>query len=202
MEKPITARNMDGTRNKLGTITSYVELPLKINGRTRRTRLLVTGLGKQRIILGFPWLNEQNPDINWKTGEFKWRPRKLVIKRWEDPTKTANPMKEAKNVVKQMLNQLEKEQTVIRVVVKDDEVLLIKKHAESAVVPTRGSPDAAGYDLYSAEEKVVPGRGKALIDTEISITVPSGTYGRIAPRSGLASKFMIATGAGVIDADY
>ena len=62
--------------------------------------------------------------------------------------------------------------------------------------------DAAGYDLYSTEEKVVPGKGKALIDTEISITVPPGTYGRIAPRSGLASKFMIVTGAGVIDADY
>ena len=38
--------------------------------------LLVTGLGKERI-LGFPWLQEQNPDINWKTGEFSWRePRK------------------------------------------------------------------------------------------------------------------------------
>ena len=33
--------------------------------------------GKERIILGFPWLQEQNPDINWKTGEFSWRePRK------------------------------------------------------------------------------------------------------------------------------
>jgi len=32
--------------------------------------------------------------------------------------------------------------------------------------------------------------------------VPVGTYGRVAPRSGLASKFMIDTGAGVIDADY
>ena len=125
-----------------------------------------------------------------------------MIKRWEDPTKTANPMKEARNVVKQMLNQLEKERTAIQVVSKDNEVLLVKKHAESAVVPTRGSSDAAGYDLYSAEEKVVPGKGKALIDTEISIAVPPGTYRRIAPRSGLASKFMIATGAGVIDADY
>ena len=36
-------------------------------------RLLVTGLGKQRIILGFPWLTEHNPDINWQTGQFTWR---------------------------------------------------------------------------------------------------------------------------------
>ena len=40
------------------------------------------------------------------------------------------------------------------------------------------------------------------MDTDISIAVPAGTYGRVAPRSGLASKHSIHTGAGVIDADY
>lgn len=39
--------------------------------------------------------------------------------------------------------------------------------------------------LYSAESKVVPAHGKALVDTQLSIAVPSGTYGRVAPRSGL-----------------
>ncbi|PPR02483.1 hypothetical protein CVT24_002032 [Panaeolus cyanescens] len=80
--------------------------------------------------------------------------------------------------------------------------LLIKRLSPKAKLPTRGSALAAGYDLYSAEHKVIPAGGKALVDTQISIAVPPGTYGRVAPRSGLASKFMIATGAGVIDADY
>ncbi|PFH52621.1 hypothetical protein AMATHDRAFT_139508 [Amanita thiersii Skay4041] len=80
--------------------------------------------------------------------------------------------------------------------------LLVKRHSEKARLPTRGSTLAAGYDLYSAENKVVPAHGKALVDTQISIAVPIGTYGRVAPRSGLASKYMIDTGAGVIDADY
>ncbi|KAM5534893.1 hypothetical protein V8D89_011448 [Ganoderma adspersum] len=80
--------------------------------------------------------------------------------------------------------------------------LLIKRHSEKARLPTRGSALSAGYDLYSAETNVIPARGKALIDTQISVAVPAGTYGRVAPRSGLASKFMIDTGAGVIDADY
>ncbi|KAF9495740.1 dUTP diphosphatase [Pleurotus eryngii] len=80
--------------------------------------------------------------------------------------------------------------------------LLVKRHSERARLPTRGSALAAGYDLYSAEKKTIPAHGKALIDTQISIAVPVGTYGRVAPRSGLASKFMIDTGAGVIDADY
>ncbi|KLO17480.1 dUTP diphosphatase [Schizopora paradoxa] len=80
--------------------------------------------------------------------------------------------------------------------------LLIKRLSEKARIPTRGSLYAAGYDLYSAEDKIVPARGKALIDTQLSIALPAGTYGRVAPRSGLASKHMIDTGAGVIDADY
>ena len=72
LEQPLIARNVDGTENKKGEITSFVNLDLIINGRTKRTRLLVTGLGRQKIILGFPWLREQNPNINWQTGEFKW----------------------------------------------------------------------------------------------------------------------------------
>jgi dUTP pyrophosphatase len=54
----------------------------------------------------------------------------------------------------------------------------------------------------SAHETTIPGRGKALVETDLAIAVPGGTYGRIAPRSGLASKNHIDTGAGVIDADY
>ncbi|KAH9218982.1 dUTPase-like protein [Leptodontidium sp. 2 PMI_412] len=80
--------------------------------------------------------------------------------------------------------------------------LLIKKLSDKARLPTRGSAFAAGYDLYAAKDTVVPSRGKVLVDTDISMAVPEGTYGRIAPRSGLASKHMIDTGAGVIDADY
>lgn len=54
----------------------------------------------------------------------------------------------------------------------------------------------------SAHDYVVPARGKELIKTDIAICVPHGTYGRVAPRSGLAWKNFIDTGAGVIDEDY
>ncbi|KAK4796646.1 hypothetical protein SAY86_028972 [Trapa natans] len=74
--------------------------------------------------------------------------------------------------------------------------------SEKAILPSRGSPLSAGYDLSSACEGKVPARGKALINTDLSIAVPPGTYARIAPRSGLAWKHSIDVGAGVIDADY
>ncbi len=66
-----------------------------------------------------------------------------------------------------------------------------------AIIPQKGSRYAAGYDLHSVEETMVPGRGKALVKTGLSFAIPTGNYGRIAPRSGLALKFGIDTGAGV-----
>lgn len=48
----------------------------------------------------------------------------------------------------------------------------------------------------------IPAQSKAVVPTDISIAVPEGTYGRVAPRSGLAVKHFIDTGAGVIDYDY
>ena len=63
--------NVDGTLNKKGTTRNYVGLPLIIFGKTKMEQLMVTGLGKVKIILGFPWLKEQNPIINWQTGSVR-----------------------------------------------------------------------------------------------------------------------------------
>ncbi|KAF7557857.1 hypothetical protein G7046_g5949 [Stylonectria norvegica] len=78
--------------------------------------------------------------------------------------------------------------------------LQIKKLSDKARLPTRGSAFAAGYDIYSAHNTTIPARGKALVDTDISMAVPAGTYGRIAPRSGLASKHFIDTAP--VDTDF
>lgn len=82
------------------------------------------------------------------------------------------------------------------------ERLFVKKLSDRAILPRRGSHMAAGFDLSSAHDSIVPARGKALIKTDLAISLPKATYGRIAPRSGLAWKNSIDTGAGVIDRDY
>jgi len=79
----------------------------------------------------------------------------------------------------------------------------VKKLTYDAIVPTRGSDGAVGYDLYSSEDAVVPCQaGRALVGTGITVVLPQGVYGRVAPRSGLAVKHCINVGAGVIDPDY
>jgi dUTP pyrophosphatase len=81
-------------------------------------------------------------------------------------------------------------------------VLRVKRLSENAILPIRGSGLAAGYDLASAEDVIVPAHGKAIAKTDLAMVIPLGHYGRIAPRSGFSWKKHTDIGAGVIDADY
>lgn len=80
-------------------------------------------------------------------------------------------------------------------------VLQVKKLSEGAVLPKKGTSGAAGYDLYSVEEKTLEPWSVTPLGTGIAIQLPKGTYGRVAPRSGLALKG-IDVMAGVLDPDY
>jgi dUTP pyrophosphatase len=83
-----------------------------------------------------------------------------------------------------------------------DFVLKVKRLSKDATLPKRGSPGAAGYDLYSMQDAMIRSKGKNLIRTGICVEIPEGHYGRIAPRSSLAWINFIDVGAGVIDSDY
>lgn len=80
-------------------------------------------------------------------------------------------------------------------------VRVVKRNPE-ARLPTRGSQGAAGYDLYAVEPIALPARGSQKVATGIAMAIPPGYYGRVAPRSGLAAKFQIGVGGGVVDSDY
>lgn len=81
-------------------------------------------------------------------------------------------------------------------------ILKWKKIRGTGFSPFKASPKSAGFDLKSAYDYIIPAKGKEIIKTDLQICVPEGTYGRIAPRSGLAANFHIDVGAGVIDEDY
>lgn len=70
------------------------------------------------------------------------------------------------------------------------------------VITPTSSPGNAAFDIYAAADVLVPARGRASIPTGLCLKIPHGYYGRIAPRSGLAFKEGLNTGAGVIDSNY
>jgi dUTP pyrophosphatase len=77
-----------------------------------------------------------------------------------------------------------------------------KRLVSHAKIPAKGTKDSAGFDLYALEGGCIAPRMRLAISTGISICIPRGWYGRIAPRSGLAHNFGIDVLAGVIDSDY
>ena len=80
--------------------------------------------------------------------------------------------------------------------------IALKQLHPNAKLPRRATPEAAGADVHClAGFTLQPGERRA-IATGLSMAIPSGFYGRIAPRSGWAAKHGIDTLAGVIDSDY
>lgn len=103
-----------------------------------------------------------------------------------------------------------------------EEPILFHKLNVDAIIPTKGTSNSAGFDLYSLENIVIKGGdGNFLVNTGIGIKLPknltqtkqvgeikwhnsdqTGCYGRIAMRSGLSIHHHLAVSAGVIDIDY
>lgn len=82
----------------------------------------------------------------------------------------------------------------------------IKKLKAQAAMPSYGSAEAAGADLYACLETAVEiaAGGTAMIPTGLAMELPEGTVGLVYARSGLASKKGLAPAnkVGVIDSDY
>jgi dUTP pyrophosphatase len=78
----------------------------------------------------------------------------------------------------------------------------VKRLCSEAILPRRATEWSVGYDLFSSVEVTVPPGELACVPTGIAIKLPPGTYGRVAPRSGVTVKYNIHVGAGVIDPDY
>lgn len=72
----------------------------------------------------------------------------------------------------------------------------------AAKPPKRANPTDAGADLHAVENYVIHPGERLTVETGVSLAIPEGYYGQIAPRSGLAAKNGIMTMAGVLDSDF
>lgn len=83
----------------------------------------------------------------------------------------------------------------------------IKKLHENAILPTRGSEKAAGYDLYARLEEenlMISPHTTVMVGTGVAMSIPDGYFGAVYARSGIARKKSLrpANCVGVIDSDY
>lgn len=88
-----------------------------------------------------------------------------------------------------------------RIKVPEERNLKVKRLSESAKLPTKGSNEAAGWDLYATSREIKD--GKMCYGTGIAMEIPTGYVGLIFPRSSIYKKTLrLCNSVGVIDSDY
>ena len=65
LKQPLLVHNVDGTINQGGTITSYCNLWVWRGTQVEKLGFYVANLGRDRLILGYPWFKKFNPEFNW-----------------------------------------------------------------------------------------------------------------------------------------
>ena len=104
LKRPLKVKNMDRTENNGGNIMYQVQVNVFYKNHVERMRMDVCNLRKTEVILGMPWLQMRNPEINWETREVKIMRcpplcrRNLVVK--EDIERKKKMGKRIRNVEK------------------------------------------------------------------------------------------------------
>jgi len=111
LERPLKVKNVDRTENSRENIMHQVEVNVFYKNHVEKIRMDVCNLGKTEVILGIPWLQVHNLEINWETGEVKmtrYPPlcgRNLVVK--EDIEQRKKIRKRIRNVEKAQRDEWE-----------------------------------------------------------------------------------------------
>ena len=69
ISRPILVYNVDGAPNEAGQISKVVDVVLHYKTHSERMLLAVSSLEKQSMILGYTWLKDHNPEVDWQTRE-------------------------------------------------------------------------------------------------------------------------------------
>ena len=82
--------------------------------------------------------------------------------------------------------------------------IAFEKATEHAKLPTKGSEEAAGLDLYAAETLYIRPGKTAVVSTGLKMVLPRGYEAQVRPRSGLAARYSVTVlnSPGTIDSDY
>ena len=80
LDRPQKIWNIDNTENKAGSITHFTDLDVQTKGIHRPLRFLVTDIGNENIVLGYPWLATYEPTLNWRHATIDDKMMPVVIR--------------------------------------------------------------------------------------------------------------------------
>jgi hypothetical protein len=96
LDKPRNIYNIDDTTNRSGQITHYLSLAVTTAGKMQEMRFLITDIGREDVLLGYPWLSTYEPCFSWKHGTIDESNLPIVLR-------TINP-RDRKDVVLRYLS--------------------------------------------------------------------------------------------------
>jgi hypothetical protein len=114
LERPRKIWNIDGTNNRAGMISDYVDLNVQSGNKGTKMRFLVTDLGLEDLILGYPWLAYFEPKFSWKEGVIDTTHLPIIIRSlsWHQTTQTIVSNATVARIVTDPINDREKDQIV------------------------------------------------------------------------------------------
>jgi hypothetical protein len=114
LERPRKIWNIDGTNNRAGMISDYVDLNVQSGIKGTKMRFLVTDLGLEDLILGYPWLAYFEPKFSWKEGVIDTTHLPVIIRSlsWHQTTQTIVSNATVARIVTNELNDQDKDQIV------------------------------------------------------------------------------------------
>jgi hypothetical protein len=77
LPKPKKIFNIDNTTNKSGMITHYLDLDVVTKGVHKEMRFLITDIGQEEVLLGYPWLATFEPKFDWRSATME--PRFMLV---------------------------------------------------------------------------------------------------------------------------
>ncbi|KAF7783141.1 hypothetical protein Agabi119p4_2517 [Agaricus bisporus var. burnettii] len=118
LERPIPVKNVDGTINASGAVTHRVAANVYYKGHKERVHFEICGLGKNKVILGMPWLQMHNPEIDWEKGEVKmtrcpdgcgYKDKGKAKEKQEEIRKVEEPRKSTRQLMKEAREEEKRE---------------------------------------------------------------------------------------------
>jgi len=84
LDKPRHVRNVDGTTNRMGQIREEVLLMIQYRDTITKHRFLLADIGEDNLILGYPFFEAGNPNINWTDGTIDQNVTLSALEEWEE----------------------------------------------------------------------------------------------------------------------
>ncbi len=80
LQRPRKIWNIDNTANQAGLITHYITLDIQTKGIRKTIQFLVTNIGNEDIILGYPWMAAFEPQFSWKNGVINEKELPIILR--------------------------------------------------------------------------------------------------------------------------